>query len=113
MNLFALPGEGDVLVTDETVYEDGRELTGAEIAELIAHLDRAHLATLWYELNRAVPLASWLVATGSAFGGRGRVIDFRRGGPGAPGNEVKVAPATGLPVYVTAAEIEIVPESAP
>ncbi|MFB8763858.1 hypothetical protein [Nocardiopsis alba] len=108
MNLFALPGERDVLVADETVYESGRELTGAEIAELIAHLDKARLATLWHEVNREVPLGSWVVSP--QFEGKGRVIDYRRGEPGAPGHEVKVAPSTGRPVYLAPAEVEVVPD---
>lgn len=106
MNLFALPGERDVLVTDATVYEDGRELTGAEVAELIGNLDKARLATLWQETNREVPLDSWVVATGDTFEGRARVIDYRRG---APGHEVKVAPSTGRPIYLAPAEVEVVP----
>ena len=110
MNLFALPGERDVLVADETVYEDGRELTGVEIAELIAHLDRARLATLWQEVNRSHPLGCWVVAKREGFEGTGRVIDYRRGGPGAPGHEIKVALSMGRPVFVSPAEVEVVPD---
>lgn len=111
MRICTLTGERDLLVTDETVYDGGREMTGAEVAAVMDRLDRARLAILWRELHQNVPRGCWVVSSQSAFDGPARVIDFRYGAPGASGHEVRVAVSTGRPIHVDAADVEVVPAS--
>lgn len=109
MRLCTLAGERELLVTDETIYDNGCEMTGAEVAGLMAQLDRARLAILWRELHQSIPRGCWVISSQHAFEGPARVIDFRYGAPGSPGHEVRVAVSSGRPTYVDAAGVEVVP----
>lgn len=46
VNLFAIPDQRDVIVTSDAVLDGGKELSGIEIAEVAAMVDRARLETL-------------------------------------------------------------------
>ncbi|MDA8370634.1 MAG: hypothetical protein M0026_12330 [Nocardiopsaceae bacterium] len=100
----------DLLVTNDAAIADGRELTGAELDELLAQLDQVRLNTKWRELNRVTPLGAWVVATRGAFEGHGRVVNFRRAKPWASDHEIKVAVSATLTVHVEATEVRVVPD---
>ncbi|MEV6822456.1 hypothetical protein AB0M72_27310 [Nocardiopsis dassonvillei] len=108
MDLYTLDDQSDVLVTDDAVIADGRELTGAEIAELLARIDAVRLETLWREIQRTHPLGSW-VRGGDGAQGPDRVVGYHRGGSGAVGHELVVRTTRGERRRVPVAEAWTVP----
>ncbi|WDZ91128.1 hypothetical protein [Nocardiopsis sp. HUAS JQ3] len=106
--MYTLDDQRDILVTADAVIADGRELTGAEVGELLATLDAVRLETLWREIQRTHPLGSWVRGADGAQG-PDRVVGYHRGGPGAPGHELDVRTARGEHRRVPVAEAWTVP----
>src|SRR5699024_1586581 len=84
-----LAGEREVLVTDETIYDNDCEMTGAEIGELMKQLEPFRLETLWREAHRHYPLRFWVAGTGRTRKTPDQVIGYRRGRRGNCGHMLK------------------------
>lgn len=90
MRLCTLAGEREVLITDETIYDNDCEMTGAEIGELMKQLEPSRLETLWREAHRHYPLGFWVTVTGSTRKTPDQVIGYQRGRPGDSGHMLKI-----------------------
>lgn len=100
MNLFAIPDQRDVIVTSDAVLGGGKELSGIEIAEVAAMIDRARLETLWREAHRTYALGSWVVAPDQMYG---KVTGHIRGARGADGHALQAHTLTGVEYVIPVA----------
>ncbi|GHD31808.1 hypothetical protein GCM10007147_34790 [Nocardiopsis kunsanensis] len=106
MNLFAIPDQRDVIVTSDAVLDGGKELSGIEIAEVAAMVDRARLETLWREVHRTYALGSWVVTPDQIYG---KVTGHIRGARGADGHALQVHTLAGVEYVIPAAHARPTP----
>ncbi|MFV2195484.1 hypothetical protein [Nocardiopsis sp. LOL_012] len=106
MELF-LPDQRDILVTDDAVIAEGNEMTGAEVGELITHLDLVRLVTLWREMHREFPLGSWVRSVQDTSETPGMVIGYKQGAPGSTGHVLEVRSVRGERRRIPVAEASV------
>lgn len=107
MKPFTLDDQRDVILAPDAVLADGRELTGAEIGELIAQLEPLRLETLWREVHRHYPLGTWVTVPGSKRKTPDQVIGYQRGRPGDSGHMLKIRTHRGEQLRVPVAEARL------
>ncbi|WP_246420491.1 hypothetical protein [Nocardiopsis metallicus] len=99
----------DVILTNDAVLADGRELNGEEIGELMKQLEPLRLETLWREVHRHYPLGTWVTVANSKRTRPDEVIGYQRGRPGTPGHMLKIRTHRGDEIRVPVAEARVVP----
>ena len=107
MKPFTLDDQRDVILAPDAVLADSRELTGAEIGELIAQLEPLRLETLWREVHRHYPLGTWVTVPGSKRKTPDQVIGYQRGRPGDSGHMLKIRTRSGDELRVPVAEVSV------